>query len=408
MVGESWTGSGSVNALDDNGMMLALSMAEVVYIELGPAMFWQEMEPALAVGDFVTVNGFYNGEQYHAATVTTANGEKMELRTELGQPLWAGNDSQNADGTTTEPQVAADEWVRFEGVVSSYGGSMMTMETTEGELLDLQLGQKNFVESQGITFTVGEDIGVLGYWQGSAFKAGEITKTATGERLMLLDPNGRPLWGGPGRNGASGQNQSQNTAQTTTQTQISETAQNQSQASNQGSQGQGSQGQGSQGQGNQGQGGQGQGGQGQGNQKQDVEVPATQWETLEGTVTLVDELAVTVELDGGSEAVVALGQVDFWTDEGYWFEYGEDLLVEGYWVNGEFQAGFVSWTGTEYEITIRDEYGRLLWVDTGSSSGQGNGGQGNSSSGGGGNGYQGGRNSNFTNGNGGGNNATTY
>jgi hypothetical protein len=246
---------------------------------------------------------------------------------------------------------------------------------------------------------------VVGYWQGSTFKAGEITKTATGERLMLLDPNGRPLWGGPGRNGAGGQN----TAQTTTQTQANETAQNQAQNSNQGNQGQGNQGQGSQGQGGQGQGGQGQGGQGQGqgNQNQNVQVPATQWETLEGTVTAVDDLAIAMALDDGSEADVALGQVDFWTDEGYWFANGELLQVDGYWVNNEFQAGVVSWVGTEYTITIRDQFGRLLWTDTTANQGNGGGGQGNGGSGGGGNGYQGGRNTEFTRGNGG-NNATTY
>jgi hypothetical protein len=28
-----------------------------------------------------------------------------------------------------------------------------------------------------------------------------VTNTTTGERLLLRDPNGRPLWGGPGRQG---------------------------------------------------------------------------------------------------------------------------------------------------------------------------------------------------------------
>ncbi|RPJ00311.1 MAG: hypothetical protein EHM39_05060, partial [Chloroflexi bacterium] len=63
------------------------------------------------------------------------------------------------------------------------------------------------------------------------FRAGEIDNLTQGGRLMLLDPNGRPLWAGPGT--TSGQSQN---------------AQG----------GQGGQGQG--GQGGQGQGGQGQGG----------------------------------------------------------------------------------------------------------------------------------------------------
>lgn len=221
MVGDPWSGSGSITALDTNGMTLALSMTESIYVELGPPHAWQDQGVPLTIGQFVTIDGFYNGEQYHAARVTTQDGAQLQLRTTDGMPLWSGGaDGSQAHGDTGqqgEPQVqvTADEWVTLEGTITDVLGSTLTMQTTDGALLDLQLGQRSFIDSQGIMFAIGDPVSVLGFWQGTAFKAGEITKTETGERLMLLDPNGRPLWGGPGRNGAGGQGgQAANTQQT--------------------------------------------------------------------------------------------------------------------------------------------------------------------------------------------------
>ena len=81
----------------------------------------------------------------------------------------------------------------------------MTMGTAEGDLITFQTGQPRFFVSQGITFQVGDVIEVLGYDQGGQFMAGDITQLSTGLRVMLRDPNGRPLWAGPGNgNGSTG------------------------------------------------------------------------------------------------------------------------------------------------------------------------------------------------------------
>lgn len=389
-VGDPWQASGSIAALDTNGMTLTLATAESIYVELGPSHFWQDVTPALAIGEVVSVDGFFNGQQYHAATVTRAGGTQMQLRSETGLPLWSGSASggqaHGEAGQSGEPQVAPQDWVTLDGMVSAVTGSMLTMQTTEGDLLDLQLGQPRFIDSQGVVFAPGEAITVVGYWQGTAFKAGDITKTATGERLMLLDPNGRPLWGGPGRNGAQGgQTVQAGTQAATTITQTVQPVPNV--------------GTGFQGQGGQNQGGNGQG---QGNQNQGVLVPATQWETIQGTVTLTEALALTLRLADGSTARVMLGEVDFWTADNIWFAYGDALEIDGYWLNGAFQAGEVRFVQAQATLTIRDQLGRLLWSNP-NAAGQfnsGGQGQGNANSGGG-NGYQGGRNTGFSRGNGG-------
>jgi hypothetical protein len=60
---------------------------------------------------------------------------------------------------------------------------------------------------------VGDIVVVVGFYEGTQFNAGDITQVSTGLRLMLRDPNGRPLWAGPGNaNGQGGQGQGQNVA----------------------------------------------------------------------------------------------------------------------------------------------------------------------------------------------------
>ena len=215
-IGEPWQGSGTITKFDTNGMFLASTLSDEIYVELGPQYFWQQQDIVLSVGERVQVEGFFNGDQYHAARVIKADGTQLALRSDEGLPLWSGgaqngntqngNTPGNEGQAQGEPaQVAPEEWVTVEGVITESRGNSLTMQTTDGDLITLQLGQRSFVDSQSITFSIGDEISVIGYWQDDQFNAGEITKTETGERLMLLDPNGRPLWGGPGRGGEQGQ-----------------------------------------------------------------------------------------------------------------------------------------------------------------------------------------------------------
>ena len=90
----------------------------------------------------------------------------------------------------------------------SFQGGNMTMSTVDGEIIAFQTGQPGFFAEQGVTIQVGDEIVVLGFYEGDQFMAGEITQVSTGLRVMLRDPNGRPLWAGPG-NGSTGGNGTQ-------------------------------------------------------------------------------------------------------------------------------------------------------------------------------------------------------
>lgn len=210
-MGEVWQAAGTITTIEDMGLTLTTLEGDY-FVELGPPTYWQEQGVTLAVGDAIRVDGYYNGEQVHARVVT-ANEAELVIRSENGQPMWAGgasadngNGDHSADGGN-QVQVAPEDWVTLTGMIGNVRNGNVTLNVDDGTTLDLQMGQPNFWQSQGITLTAGDPVEVLGFWSGEQFMAGDIRKTATGETIMLRDPNGRQLWGGPGRNGNSGETQ---------------------------------------------------------------------------------------------------------------------------------------------------------------------------------------------------------
>lgn len=225
-VGEPWSATVTIRELGEVGMTVTLDDGSQLYVELGPSSYWQA-QGMLSVGDRVTIEGFYNGDQYHAATITQADGTVLALRTETGQPLWSGGASgggANGGGANGaghggqgagQVQVAPEDWVTLKATVAVVNRNGLTVETTDGAMLVLSFGRPGFWQEQAIQFASGDAIEVQGFWQDGQFQAGQVTKTDTGERLLLRDPNGRPLWGGPGRNGGQGGNGGQGQGHTT-------------------------------------------------------------------------------------------------------------------------------------------------------------------------------------------------
>ena len=207
--GEPWLEAGTITEIDDNGFQFALQNGESVYVELGPPEYWQNQGVELQVGQTVTVNGSINEGMIHAVQVMFADGQTLQVRTETGQPMWSGGaesgqgqNGASGDGDhTPDPQAQVDEWVTIEGTLMSFQGGNMTMSTAEGEILSFQTGRPSFFAEQNVTFQVGDEIVVVGFYENEQFMAGDITQVSTGLRVMLRDPNGRPLWAGPGNGG---------------------------------------------------------------------------------------------------------------------------------------------------------------------------------------------------------------
>ncbi|MGD8457696.1 MAG: hypothetical protein PVF83_15040 [Anaerolineales bacterium] len=211
-LGTPWQDEGIITGLDDYGLDLTLESGTTLYVELGPPDYWQAQDTQLELGLQVTIEGTENEGMVHANQVTLADGRVLQLRTESGQPLWNGSaaNGEMADNTSTdkahtpEPQAQVDDWVTINGTLIAYQRGSMTVSTAEGRLISFQTGQPRFFAEQGVTFAVGDEVIVLGFYQDGQFLAGDITQVSTGLRVMLRDPNGRPLWAGPGNGNGQG------------------------------------------------------------------------------------------------------------------------------------------------------------------------------------------------------------
>jgi hypothetical protein len=102
-------------------------------------------------------------------------------------------------------QIPADQWITVEGTVTALSNNGLVLQTTDGQALTVSFGRADFWQTQAVTFAVNDSISMLGFWQADVFNPGQVIKTATDERILLRDPNGRPLWAGPGRGQGSGQ-----------------------------------------------------------------------------------------------------------------------------------------------------------------------------------------------------------
>ncbi len=128
---------------------------------------------------------------------------------------------------------------------------------------------------------------------------------------------------------------------------------------------------GGQGQGQQGQGrgrqGNGAGGQGQTTNPNPGTPQAniTEWVTMKGTVNSFDGVGVSLTTDDGAPLWVQFGQSRYVSAQGVTFTAGDHLTVNGFYENGQYQAGTVTNDTTGQTLNLRDTTGRPLWAGGG-------------------------------------------
>jgi hypothetical protein len=210
LAGEPFTHQAQILSFDSNGMDVILETGEPAYIELGPEDYWRSSGIELRELDTVTITGSVLEDMYHVVTLTTPDGQTLVLRTDAGQPMWSGgvsngNRQGSQDGEhTPDPQASVDEWITLTGTLTAIANGQMTIQLADGQLVSFQTGQPRFFQSQGVTFNLGEQVEVVGFYTDGSFSAGDITQLSTGIRVFLRDPNGRPLWAGPGNGNGAG------------------------------------------------------------------------------------------------------------------------------------------------------------------------------------------------------------
>ena len=110
-------------------------------------------------------------------------------------------------------------------------------------------------------------------------------------------------------------------------------------------------------------GGQGTGGQGQ-TQNPNPGTPqanVTEWLTVAGTVNSFDGVGVSLTTNEGAPLWVQFGQSRYVSAQGVTFAVGDHITVNGFYENGQFQAGTVVNDTTGQTLKLRDSSGRPLW-----------------------------------------------
>ena len=111
-----------------------------------------------------------------------------------------GATTQNS-GAEAQPQNGLQEWVVIHGVVGAYSPPELTLTTSDGTVVIVQLSNLNYLENIGLFIQTGDSVTVNGFYDlDGGFTVGQITLDTTGQTYNLRDESGRPLWaGGPNR-----------------------------------------------------------------------------------------------------------------------------------------------------------------------------------------------------------------
>lgn len=90
-------------------------------------------------------------------------------------------------------------WLQFEGAVSSVDADALTVNLDSGELILVEGRAWSFTQEMGFTAEAGDRVALDGFFEDGDFEVGELTNLTSGQKVLLREASGRPLWAGRGR-----------------------------------------------------------------------------------------------------------------------------------------------------------------------------------------------------------------
>jgi hypothetical protein len=204
---------------------------EEIVVGAGPG-YMEAQGFALQAGEQVQIEGYWEDGEFKAARVTRlSDGQSLTLRDEVGRPAWAGggqratelqatasqasrgqgagqggysgegNSQAPGDGTGTG-QAQVEAWLTLDGKVVSVDSAALVVLTTDGQELLIDGRTWRFAQEQGFWASAGDAVKLLGFYEDGEFEVGEISDTASGQRVLIRDETGRPRWAGQGQRGS--------------------------------------------------------------------------------------------------------------------------------------------------------------------------------------------------------------
>ena len=154
---------------------------------------------------------YLNAEAY-AAIVTGQSGNGNQGTSGNGQSGQGGNgyrggQNNESAGTTSAgvPQSNVDITgaSTITGTVSAYDLVSLTVQTSDGQIVVVQLGNSQYASNLGVSPQMGQSVSVYGF-PGDQGLFSAINVTIDGQTYAFRDELGRPLWAGGRGNGRGG------------------------------------------------------------------------------------------------------------------------------------------------------------------------------------------------------------
>jgi hypothetical protein len=229
---------GTVIQAPADGVDLVIKMdgGEEVKVGTGPG-YMEAQGFTLPVGERVQVSGYYEDDELKATQITRLrDGQTVTLRDEFGRPAWSGAgrraaEQQEATGQTNRGQggrgqggqgqaglggagredapadetgsgqAEVDAWLAVEGTVSNVDSYALVVLTSDNQEITVDGRAWRFAQEQSFTAQAGDQVKLLGFYEGDDFEVGQISHATTGLSVLIREESGRPLWAGQGRRG---------------------------------------------------------------------------------------------------------------------------------------------------------------------------------------------------------------
>lgn len=82
------------------------------------------------------------------------------------------------------------------GTLDSAATDLWTVSSDSGFELDIGGRALSYLLDYGFQAEVGDELVIIGFWEGDRFEIGTITNNSTQNSLMIRDPSGLPMWAG--------------------------------------------------------------------------------------------------------------------------------------------------------------------------------------------------------------------
>jgi hypothetical protein len=110
--------------------------------------------------------------------------------------------SEDAPGDQTGTgQADVEGWLALQGTIVGVDPDTLVVQTDSGQQIAVENRAWWFAQEQGFSAQVGDQVMLIGFYEGDHFEVGRIENATNGQTVRLRDENGRPLWAGRGRRG---------------------------------------------------------------------------------------------------------------------------------------------------------------------------------------------------------------